>query len=318
MAEYTLGPLPWSEEELETRYFKDFVATRRAIEEHPGFEVLQDLVSLDSSLAIFRAFISDLQEAIDSFHIQADNRKFWTRPQRERFDQSVLSVTKELFGAAASAMVLVDCARRIKKRRSIDGYDEKRAEFFDESEHAFIQGLRNYATHYRIMEPDWQREYAASGKRTKFLIRQSSLLRWKKWTEPARQFIERHPAGVDVGYVSRDYAQKVENFQRWFRGQIEHQFERDLSGYRHYERMLRRFEVASFWRVVLANLIERSVDPFSYLDWYLTPAEISEILALPPRSVKQIDRIVEILDEYRACDTELRKLVYKAFGVSDG
>lgn len=315
MADYTLGPLPWSEEELRTLYFQDFKATELAIQEHPGFEVFQDLTSLDLSLAIFRACVSDFLRAIDSFHKQAADPKFWTRPQRERFEQSGLTITKELFGAIGSAIVLVDCSRRIKKWRSIAGYDEKRSEIFDQAEHEFIQGLRNYATHFRIVETHWQREYTAAGKRTKFLIRRSSLLRWKKWTKPAHEFIGRHPNEIDVGNLMRSYSERVEAFQQWFRDRIRDKFREELLGYLHYERMLRRFGTESFWRIALTNLIERSVDPLSYLDRYLTDTEIAEVLALPKRLVEQVDRIIEILDEYGACDSKLRELTYKAFGV---
>lgn len=318
MSNYILGPLPWSEEELRTLYFQNFETAERAIQEHPGFEVFQELTSLDLSLAIFRASVADVQKAINDFHQQAGNPRFWTRPHRDRFEQSLLTVTKGLFVAAASSLALVDHSRAINNRHSITGYDEKRVETFNPAEHEFIQGLRSYGLHYRIVEAGWQKVYTSSGKRTKFLIQQSRLLRWKKWTEPARQFIEQHPDGIDVENVFRDYAQKVETFQRWFRGQIEHQFKKDLSGYVHYEWMLRRIEAWSFWRIALKNLIEQSRDPLSYLDSYLTEAEAAEVLALPPRSVQQIDRIIEILDEYGAFDPELRRLAYRAFGVSSG
>lgn len=318
MADYALGPLPWSEEKIKTLYFRDFEATRRAIEEHPGFEVFQDLASLELSLAIFRACVADLLTAIDSFHKQAEDLRFWTRPQRERFEQSVLTITKALFAAATSSLALVDRSRAIKNRRSITEYDEKRVETFDLAEHEFIQGLRNYVIHYRIAEAGWQREYTSSGKQTKFLVQQSSLLKWAEWTESARQFIEQNPDGIDVGRLFRGYAQKAETFQGWFRDRVRYQFKEDLSTYLHYDRMLKRFGASSFWRILLTSLIQKSSDPLNYLDRHLTETEIAEILALPTRSTQQVDRIIEILDEYDACDPQLRALAHRAFGISSG
>ena len=54
----------------------------------------------------------------------------------------------------------------------------------------------------------------------------------------------------------------------------------------------------------------------NYLDRYLTEGELAQVMALPPRSVQQVDRVIDIVDEYGACDSELRELVYRAFGVS--
>jgi hypothetical protein len=315
MKNYTLGPLPWTEEMLKISYFRDFKAAERAIQEHPGFEILQDLTSLDLSLAIFKSCVSDLLNAVDGFHKQAEDPRFWTRPQRDRFEQSALAVTKAVFAAAASALALVDHSRAVRNRYSVPGYDEKRVATFDETEHEFIQGLRHYASHFRVIEADWQREYTPSGKQTKFLLRQSSLLRWKEWTKSALQFIHRHPKGVDIEPLFQTYARKVATFQQWFRDRIQDRCMEDLSGYLHYERTLRRFAASSSWRILLANLVEKSGDPFAHLDRYLTEAELAEVLALPPRSVQQVNKVIDILDEYGACDGELRDLVYLAFDV---
>ena len=315
MTSFTLGPPPWSEEMLRSLYFRDFQAAERAIQEHPGFEVSQDLGSLELSLAIFRECISDLFNTIESFHKQAADPRFWARPNRASFDRSALAVTKAVFVAAASALALVDHSRVVRNRCSIPGYDEKRSATFDDVEHQFIQDLRNYVSHYQIVEADWQREYAPSGKWTKFLLRRSSLLRWNGWTELELQFIDRHPIGVDVEALFRTYAQRVEVFQQWFREQIRELFSADLSDYLRYDRMLKGFEVASFWRILLKQVIEKSIDPFLYLDRYLTDEELTQVMALPPRSKQQVDRVIDILGEYDACDAELRELVCRAFGV---
>jgi hypothetical protein len=53
-----------------------------------------------------------------------------------------------------------------------------------------------------------------------------------------------------------------------------------------------------------------------YLDKYLSDNEIEEILSLPFRSKLQVDRIIELIDEYRCCDEELRNAAYRLFGVT--
>jgi len=37
---------------------------------------------------------------------------------------------------------------------------------------------------------------------------------------------------------------------------------------------------------------------------------------IPFRSKRQVDRIIELVDEYGACDEDLRKAVYELFGIN--
>jgi hypothetical protein len=61
-------------------------------------------------------------------------------------------------------------------------------------------------------------------------------------------------------------------------------------------------------------MVTPETDLYGHLQRYLTPEELQEINTLPHSSKEQVDRIIEMVDEYGACDNELRKLVYKAFG----
>lgn len=62
-------------------------------------------------------------------------------------------------------------------------------------------------------------------------------------------------------------------------------------------------------------VIQQKRDPYHYLNRYLTIAELEEVQQLPNKSKTQVDRIIELIDDYGACDDELRDLAYKAFGV---
>ena len=62
--------------------------------------------------------------------------------------------------------------------------------------------------------------------------------------------------------------------------------------------------------------LPKNIDPYMYFDKFLTSSEIEEVLSYPFRSKKQVDRIIEIVDEYDTCNEELRKSVYQLFGVT--
>ena len=61
--------------------------------------------------------------------------------------------------------------------------------------------------------------------------------------------------------------------------------------------------------------LKRGIDPYSYLERYLTPAEMEEAMRFPIRSPEQVDFIIAAVDEHSACDDELRSLVYRLFRV---
>lgn len=312
---YSLGPLPWSEEILRKAYFHSFSKAEKAIEEHPGFAVCRELRALQLSLEIFLDSVSDLLQSIDAFRVDAQSPEFWTRPARSRFRGRELAVRRGVFAAATSAMDLVHHSGSSRKKTEIaeEEYTRQVRETIDVHQHGFVQRLRNYITHFRMIEVPWQMTSSASGKQTQFLLRRNVLLQWHGWNRQDKAFIGRYPDGIDVEELFTTYRTCVERFQAWFQGEVARVSEPHLSEYREYERILKRFGSRASWNMVLHLVEVRRLDPFAYLDRYLKKTELDGVLALPRKSRVQIDRIIEILDEDGACDAELRGRVYGCF-----
>lgn len=313
---YTLGPLPWSEETLRKAYFKSFTEARTAIKEHPGFIAHCDLDVLQLSLGIFCDSVTELLHAIDSFHNDANSPAFWRRPARQQFRRRELAVQKGVFAAATSALALVDHSRVVSRKVPIPGYQERVGQLFANSEeHQFIQSLRVNISHVRMIEADWQRVHSGAGEHTHFLLRQETLLTCNEWDDLARAFIDRHPDGIDVEVLFKGYRDRVDNFHKWFHCEVARLSEPALSEYRECERTLNRFGARSLWKIILEQVRAGRIDPYQYLDRYLTKTELQGVLALPMRSREQVDRIIELIDEHGACDEELRQKIYTAFDV---
>lgn len=91
-----------------------------------------------------------------------------------------------------------------------------------------------------------------------------------------------------------------------------------MADYRRCSKRIKGVSSRTWWNVIFQQMVlPAKRDPYQYLDQYLTVEELSEIERLPHKSKAQVDRIIELVDEYDACDTELRQVVYKAFGVID-
>jgi hypothetical protein len=312
---YSLGPLPWSEEILRKAYFHSFSKAEKAIEEHPGFAVCRELRALQLSLGIFLDSVSDLLQAIDTFRVDAQCPEFWTRPARSRFEGRELAVRRGVFAAAASALALVGHSRSFREKTAVtkEEYTRQVRETIDEHQHRFVQALRNYVIHFRMIKVPWQITSSASRRQTEFLLRREALLQWNGWDPKARVFMDLYPDGIDVEKLFSGYRTCVADFQAWFQGEVARVSEPHLSEYREYERMLKRFGSRVSWNMVLHLVEVRRLDPFAYLDRYLKKTELDGVLALPRKSRVQIDRIIEILDEDGACDAELRGRVYGCF-----
>lgn len=315
---YTLGPLPWSEEVLRKAYFHNFLDTRKAIQQHPGFPAHRDLSALRLSLDIFIDSVSDLIESIDAFRIESRSSEFWTRPARGRLKKHELGIRRRVFTAATAGMSVVEHSRKVSAHVQIPAYQNRvNVTFANNERHKFIQCFRNCLNHQQIFKTDWKTTWSAASRRTELLLNHDGLLIVSSgWHSLAKAFISRYPEGIDVEILFRDYRADVEDFHNWFHAEVQRASEPYLSEYREYERMLNRFDMRSWWNLILKQVVMgRKLDPYKYLDRYLTKDELDEVLSLPMRSQKQVDRIIETLDEYGACDDELRKTVYVAFNV---
>jgi hypothetical protein len=317
LTNYTLGSLPWSEEVLRKAYFQDFTGAQKAIQKHPGFAAHRDLHTLQLSLEIFLDSVVGLFQSIDAFRMDAQSPEFWARPAENRFKSRELAVRRGVFAAATSAVALVKRSFIVRDRVKLnEEYARQLKETIDLHDCKFIEKLREYVSHFQITEVDWQRTYSADGKQTQFLLRRDVLLQWDGWNKEDRVFIDRYPDGIDVKRLFINYRTCVERFQAWFHGEVARISEPQLSEYREYERILKGFGTRAWWNLILERVAIEHLDPFTFLDRYLTKSELDEVLALPRKSRVQIDRIIEILDEYGSCDEELRGKVYRSFGIS--
>lgn len=317
LPKFTLGPPPWSEKELKKAFFSNWEYTTETIRKLPGFAVHQTLHTLQLSLDIFRDSVRELLESIRLFQTGSASKQYWGRPNQKRLQKLELSIRRGVFVSATSAMALVEHSRNAARAFSVPGYHDQVGSSFDNNkEHRFIHSLRRYVSHWKMIETNWVISWSAtSGRKCQVLFQHDKLMTWDDWDRLSKDFINKHPDGIDVEVLFRNYLGHVENFHRWFHGELKKVSEPELSEYRKYEQMLTRFEVKAFANVALKEMVIGKIDPYEHLDRFLTKSEIDEVLRLPKRSTEQVDKIIEILDEWNASDEELRQTIYTAFGV---
>jgi len=320
MSEYTLGPLPWSEQTLQEAYWRDFRKARESIKEHPAHDLHERTLSLRAVLRMFNGAAQSFVSTRGQFQTEVHGGGLLHRNRRDHRQAFEEKFQEILYLFASAAMTLVDQSRALSKKVKLRGYTEHvSCSFRENPRHRFIQELRNDLIHVTLHRPSWNLRIAREGTQTtRFMLYPDQLRqRSKEWHQLAIEYLRQHPKGVDLGLLIQEYRLEVSQFQEWLQESVHTAAGEAIDDYLRCDRFFRAIESRCHWRLLLSQIvIPKSLDPYQYLNRYLTLTEFAEIEHLPHRSKDQVDRIIEFVDEYHACDAELRSLVYKAFGVS--
>lgn len=317
--DYNLGPLPWSDNILVEAAWKDSSKVHEWINEHPGRIFVSRLESIEAVLRIFEGSAEQFNECLLRFHEEAHGGKLFRRNRRSDLEAYEHKFQELLYVFASSAMTLVDQARALSKKITLPEYGARVSEAFATNQmHRFIQELRVDVVHITLHRPGWQLTSGRNEEPTsKFILWANQLTRLPEYNVQARQYVENHPAGIDLGRLITDYSSQVLAFHEWLRQAVEATAGVMMDDYLRCSRRVKAVSSRSFWNLILQQVvIAGKRDPYNYLDQYLTEEELDEVNALPLRSRKQVSRIIELVDEYDACDDELRQIIFKAFNAS--
>jgi hypothetical protein len=317
--QYGLGPLPWSDETLVAAVWRDFQSAKKQVNEHPGQDLYERAESLKSVLRIFNTAAERFFASLERFHAEAHDGNLFRRNRQADLHAFESGFQETLYVYASSAMTLVDQARALSERISVPGYDERvRTIFSEKPRHRFIQELRNDLIHVTLHQPGWQ---IATNHRhetsSRFMLWPDQLTRTNKYHALARSYVRAHPKGIDMGKLLKSYSADVNAFQSWLHEGMEVVAGEQIADYRRCLKRINAVSSNSWWNIILKQVVlAYKRDPYEYLDQYLTADELAEVNGFPFRSREQVDRIIALVDEYGACNDELRRVVYQAFGVT--
>lgn len=316
---HNLGPLPWSDDNLVAAVWKSPSLAQEWVDEHPGRAFVARLESLKAVLGIFEGSAEQFSECLVRFHADACEGQVFRRNRRSDLDAYEQQFQKLLYVFASSAMTLVDQARALSQKITLPEYETRvRDGFATNPIHRFIQELRVDVIHVTLHRPGWQLTSGRDEESTsRFMLWPKQLTRLSEYNAQARQFVDEHPKGIDLGRLILDYSAHVREFHKWLRQAAESVVGDMIADYQRCSKRIMAVSSRSFWNIIFQQVVVAGKrDPYTYLDQYLTDREFAEVNTLPHRSQRQVDRIIELVDEHEACDDELRQIIYKAFCVS--
>jgi len=180
---------------------EELAAADRQIAEHPGFREYLELTALKRSLmAVFMPNLRELLRLLEAaatdtelaFELVQNVRE---PTVRDRFHDQV---TQRLHNYLASTQSLVDLVPRLMRNHEgpiVDAFDRRKQNFLQHGEVPFMKDLRNYTLHDTL--PFLGHRLSMKGANTpdakmesEVELNAGDLLRWDRWTTPARTFLE--------------------------------------------------------------------------------------------------------------------------------
>lgn len=310
-------PHPWNHAVIQSAIFKNFTDARTAIEYTEGGRLWRSLQELDESVYILETNTSDLLDEISLFSDRSKNPAFWHQGDGSEADRHTLEVKRKLSNCTAALMALVEHARNFTRTTPVTDYaDELKKHFASPGLHDFLQCLRNYNTHWRIAQTNWNISYGRENSRkARFLVTKAELLAWSGWNAKAKSYIEGVDDSIDVYEVLATYRTHVQKFYAWHRGAVLRQYNAVLRPYLEYKRLYEGISKKYNWNLLISHA-PKTLNPLQYLAQYLPPQAVERVLALPHQSKQQVDEVIRLLDMDEFCDDALRDKVYALFGVA--
>jgi len=314
---YGLGPLPWSNETLIAAFRNDSKTAMRLVDEHPGYDFEERANSLKSVLRIFNKASKSFFQCLELFHAEVKDGHLFQRNRQADLKEFEANVQDSIYLLASSAVTLVTMARTLSKKIDLPGCIDRISAFETNKSNTFIWSLRNDLVHVVFHKPRWQINYSEDcGTTSQFILGPDQLNtnNLKKF----RSYVSKHTKGIDLGELIKSYTEDVNAFHCWLQESLNLVVGKQIEDYRRCVKCIKAIDAREEWNLLFIQVIPHlKLGPYQYLDRFLTVNELNEVKQLPFQSKIQIDRIISFLDEYDACDDDLRLIVYKAFGVTD-
>ncbi len=149
-----------------------------------------ELDAVRLSLNIFLDATYDLLSSINMFKGESERHDFWRRAGRPDLERLELRIQRGIFSAAAAAMALVDHSRKLNTRYPVELYQEKiDKDFAKDPLHRFIQKLRDFMAHVRIVESNRFVKWDRQGKNVFFILTAKDLNKCRGWDAPSKFYI---------------------------------------------------------------------------------------------------------------------------------
>lgn len=192
-----------------------------ALEAMPGFQIKVDLEALGRAGHVMYENAEELSRHAEKF---LQGRKL----ARDLSDHYEKELVRYLHNYLTSIYSLIEAQRVVMRHCWGEGsefelgvYTTHRKASFESGEAEFMTELRNYSTHRSIPLPGMSTTFLWEGRGAsliehKLTLDRDVLLKWKKWTAPAKVYLKAKEPQFDLGPVIASYVNTASAFFNWF------------------------------------------------------------------------------------------------------
>lgn len=199
------------------------------LEAMPGFRLKSDLETLGRSGYVMTKNATELARHADQF--MRRRHHFW-RGSDDEFEEFEKELVRFLHNYLTSVYSLIEAQRVVMRHCWGEGsefetgeYTDHRKASFETGEAEFMTELRNYCTHRSVPLPRFSTTFRGGQGQPSLLINRltldrDELLKWKKWTAPAKQYLRAKTEHFGLGPVIQSYTNTAAAFFSWFYNEI--------------------------------------------------------------------------------------------------
>jgi hypothetical protein len=186
------------------------------------------------SLNIFRMNAQELIEIARRVNDPDEGLRLMSQDNREAGQQTHREVTRRVHNFVAASLTIVEHTRIFMREHyrntPIFGRYQAKvdAEFANEPLVRFVHDLRNFMLHNGLPESEMFLNFQSNPDlpngggvlTTGIHIRAAQLLVWRRWSVPARTYIESSGEFVDIRTFAEAYTDKIVSFHDWLQGEL--------------------------------------------------------------------------------------------------
>jgi hypothetical protein len=195
----------------------------------PGFTLNVDLAMLGRSGHVMYRNAEELARHADQF---MRSRRPFAHDANDQIEEFEKELVRFLHNYLTSVYSLIESQRVVMRHSWGDqsefetgAYTEHRKASFETGEAEFMTELRNYCTHRSVPVPHVSSTLTGGAGRPSLIINRltldrDELLKWKKWTVPAKEYLRAKEERFDLGPVIQSYVNTAAAFFNWFVSEI--------------------------------------------------------------------------------------------------
>ena len=193
----------------------------------PEWKRIARIQHFSTSLRLFHANKKEVTKLLDLMTVDPRGDALGNVSNRARLDAAMEEVLRLLHNFVAAAKSLVDHSRTLyrdlyeKTGLFPDYTTEAKSRFEEESLVQFVNGLRQFAQHYRLPALSYVTNFHVErGLQKKLVLQKANLVEFSGWNAPAKKYLDAAPAQIDIREVVDAYEVAVGAFYKWMEGRL--------------------------------------------------------------------------------------------------